>query len=186
MRKFSLLALFVLVLFLTTTGGMCKRGSARPYTENLAKWDKTEFSVYIPTDPEAGENEVDAVWEGIKDIERATRGHLRFTRSGHLGADLIADWRWSRETHDSRIAGWANENFSVVNGIMQGPRFLYFVRGQGPFKLRRTATHEALHAVGIIGHSDNPKDLMYKESGRNGKITGNDLATLAKAYGIKL
>ena len=53
-------------------------------------------------------------------------------------------------------------------------------------QLNETALHEMGHAIGILGHSDNPADIMYPQLSRWGNTTlsTKDIETVKKLYGF--
>ena len=53
-------------------------------------------------------------------------------------------------------------------------------------QLIRVLAHELGHALGLLGHLDNPKAIMYRlNEGANAELTADDIAILKKQCGIK-
>jgi hypothetical protein len=53
---------------------------------------------------------------------------------------------------------------------------------QRMFVLRNIIEHELGHAIGLLGHSPNPDDLMCAKTDENSKLSSRDLNTVRKLY----
>lgn len=93
------------------------------------------------------------------------------------------------------IRGYTAKRSFSYKAIMQGKRANFkpvvvilratdkYGRPMSYAKMRAAAGHEMGHCLGIEGHSRNPNDLMSLYYG-NGRISGNDAATIRYLYKI--
>ncbi|MBU6450296.1 MAG: matrixin family metalloprotease [Cyanobacteria bacterium REEB67] len=52
--------------------------------------------------------------------------------------------------------------------------------------LKNIATHEAGHALGMLGHSQNKADMMYSVTDEHSRISQRDINTLTRLYQRKV
>jgi predicted Zn-dependent protease len=83
------------------------------------------------------------------------------------GADIVLSWE--RSTKESRRPGWENDLVQVQKGddgtIVRRTRVAFVTLNSSCHwseeQKGATVSHEIGHALGIQGHSDNPRDVMF-------------------------
>jgi predicted Zn-dependent protease len=162
-------------------------GSARParelapnYAQRLdhrATWSSFPLKVTFTRDLEYTPERERHALAGFREWEAATAGFVRFqTTDPGARADITVSF-------DPNTSDGATTN-SFVRGKMVRAEMKIGVKREGGGDVSCVAAHEFGHALGLSGHSDDRKDLMYPYHwmGRGCGISARDLNTLATRY----
>jgi len=176
-----------------------------PYIGKVLRWDVKKFplKVYIQSNsPAAPTYYQDQIKRAFMQWQASTSGLIRFQFvDNEKDADIFA---YINTSEDMKKCTEDNCKYSVANTepILSGDLLkkmeisFYDSNNLGkPFSEREifaTALHEIGHSLGIMGHSQNPDDLMYMSSAppdgnvftfvNLGMITSSDLNTLLLLY----
>jgi len=186
----SILSLFLTLIFLNCLALSAhartpdyENSSARKDYYGLLKghsqWNKLPVNIYFVHDSEYSASRERAARAGFDLWEQATGGYVTYKiveSSDHaqitVTFDPTNDDGHTTTTFTSRRIVHAR----IVMGIDRG----------SSADLECTAAHEFAHALGLSGHSNDSRDLMYPSHimGRSWSITRRDLNTLAQIYHV--
>lgn len=190
MRYRSFIPLIVTLVFLNYLAPSAhartpdyENSSARKDYYSLLKghsqWNKLPVNIYFVHDSEYSSARERAARAGFDLWEQATGGYVTYKivdSSDHaqitVTFDPTNDDGHTTTTFTSRRIVHAR----IVMGIDRG----------SSADLECTAAHEFAHALGLSGHSNDSRDLMYPSHimGRSWSITRRDLNTLAQIYHV--
>lgn len=165
-------------------------------TQNgIARWPQARQPITIlikpdPSVPGFRQEYVDVLKQAFADWEEAAGGAIKFQYTNDPSAKIICTW-----TDDvKQMISTAEGGHAVVvpdsKGILKVNIILLSVPPLGSQKLsanyaRRIDLHEIGHALGILGHSKTPSDIMFSTvmpADTVPQLTNRDKATLAKIY----
>jgi len=95
-----------------------------------------------------------------------------------FGAHTITEWKVKTGPFDSQKTGTVKPQIIEVNLDVIDPR-------DPDHKLpllQNLVTHELGHAIGLMGHSPERGDMMYRDTDEYSRISQRDLNTLQKIY----
>lgn len=98
-----------------------------------------------------------------------------------FGAHTITEWKVKTGPFASQKTGTVNPQIIEVNLDVIDPR-------DADHKLpllQNLVTHELGHAIGLMGHSPERGDMMFKDTDEYSRISQRDLNTLQKIYSRK-
>lgn len=155
----------------------------------IVKWNKKNISVYV-YDSEYN----DIINQVLRKYNETFKGYFQLeSASFPQQADIVIDVVDNFDSNDNQkelyMAGITNTYFdnksqnlklAKVKMLSKYPKNNKKVSAQDFYA---SLMHEMLHALGIIGHSPDRKDLMYAVSGNNkGEFTSRDRVTLKMMY----
>lgn len=155
----------------------------------IVKWNKKDISVYIYS------SEYDnLINQALRKYNDTFKGYFQFSSASFpQQADIVIDVVENFDTNDMQnelyMVGVTNTYFdsksqnlkmAKIKMLSKYPKTNKKVSEQDFYA---SLMHEMLHALGIIGHSPNSKDLMYAVAGHNkGEFTSRDRVTLKMMY----
>lgn len=137
--------------------------------------------------PDWSPNDQQAINKAMQAWSSATNGRLTFiTDNTSVDANIIVDWQ--NTIHDGRLGEThlpTQKDIVVQSEIVMGVHFPGSDRTLTMAELDRVALHEFGHALGMTGHSPNPRDAMYyfdNPANGNGSLTARDINTIQILY----
>jgi len=125
----------------------------------------------------------------LKQWSTATGDRIRFQSVSPDKADMTISWTDDRKELMASNEGGHTEVMPDEKGIVQVTMKLLTTELDGSVMPDAYATHLMLHeighALGILGHSPSPADIMYymiKPGDTNAKLSAADVATILKLY----
>jgi hypothetical protein len=131
----------------------------------------------------------DDLESALKQWATATNDRIRFQQVSPDKADMTISWTDDRKEMMSSNEGGHTEVMPDDKGIVQVTMKLLTTELDGTVMPDAYAIHLMLHeighALGILGHSPNPSDIMYymiNPGDTNAKLSAADVATVLKLY----
>ena len=168
---------------------------------DVIRWQKSSMplSVYIENDPrkvkEYSNQYYMAAKSGLEKWNSATKGLISFKYvDTPENADIKILWK---TVLDSKLLG--SEAGTAYTAGVTSPEYsgkeLYAMsiiltttdpngKPHDPSDIEKVSTHEVGHAIGIMGHSLEPGDIMYANSKSNGDLTKRDINTITLLYDL--
>ena len=161
----------------------------------IIRWNPETFplTVYIEHKTDLPEYFYQEVKSAFSDWQKGTKGYINFKI---IDSPKNADIRCYFPKNDNEAEDFANKfggitHSEVQNNILKYMTITFSTKYKGTNKyynkniIRSVALHEIGHALGILGHSVNPKDIMYPSSSalKNSLSTG-DISTIKLIYSI--
>ena len=145
--------------------------------EHKATWAAFPLRIHFPRDSEYSAERERLATAGFRQWEAATGGVMRFDVIDHASRANITV-RFDPGTND----GSTTNSFSRSEMIRA--EMTIGVKREKSADITCIAAHEFGHALGVSGHSDDRKDLMYSYHwmGKGCGISERDLNTLASLY----
>ncbi len=150
----------------------------------LTRFERDRITVYADTIPFEAKSYEEALGQALSLWENATRGKLQFELTPDVtAADIRIKWAYQqdRQRYDEYIGEAMlirdNEGFHVEIEIALRDRIS--LKSRSPDMVKAALLHEIGHAIGLWGHSDDPKDVMYFAATAQTPTT-RDSATWAK------
>ena len=168
---------------------------------NVIRWQQAgmPIKVYVETSPRRVEaflpSFVSAAREGIDKWVKASKGKVsvQYVDSPEM-ADVKVFWKkildvklTGSEAGTPYTAGVTTPDYSD-NELYSMSVTLTTTDPNGkphkPEDVRKVSTHEFGHALGIMGHSEKPGDIMYPSTQTDGELTKRDINTLLLLYDL--
>ena len=167
---------------------------ANPQMQTLHHWDHMPIRIYFAPDAASTKARIHEALTGISEWSVASEGVLWYTVvSKAADADVTI-----RFVEDKTVSSDDPSRVGETETETQGDRLVkarirLAVADTTPQQIAEDAAHEYGHALGIAGHSDDPRDLMYPstpryylngvlQSRRERMVTLRDLNTIRRAY----
>lgn len=154
---------------------------------NLVRWNKSTIKVYVSNNPYR-----DAMYDALSEYNKVFDGFINFVLAPANNADIIIEvvdkFDSNDISHENYMAGNTNNVFSDKNELSSSRIRLLSVkpntkRKVSNYEIYTVLMHELGHALGIIGHSPNEKDIMYAFSTNSkGVLTHRDINTIKIMY----
>ena len=156
----------------------------------LEPWSYMPLNVWVDPllTPDAGSKQL--FFDGLNKWVRASGGVINYTLVANAGE---ADVRFRSTSALTNLPGQVlgiTIPFQLADNLNAASKFtdIYLVRAQygaqnatDRLDYSATVAHEFGHALGMIGHSKNPIDLMYPYNGPL-EVTQNDINSVATLY----
>jgi tetratricopeptide (TPR) repeat protein len=165
-------------------------------TQNgIARWPQSRMPITIsikpdPKVPGFRQEYVDVLKQAFADWEKALNGVVKFEYTNDPAAEINCTWTDDVKQMISSSEGGHAVVLPDSKGIMKVNIILLSVPPLGTQKLsnnyaRRIDLHEIGHALGILGHSKNPNDIMFSSvmpADTISELSNRDKNTLSKIY----
>ena len=156
----------------------------------LTRFDHSPITLYVGSIPVSEELKIEyqrALEESLSLWEEASEGKIKFKRVDSPN-DVDIKLKWTYKLMRSKI-GEANlirvEAGKFYVEIFISLRDFHTMKLLDCDTLKAVILHELGHAVGLWGHSPNPRDVMFYSAAAT-KPTERDVATLRKVYATPL
>lgn len=165
-------------------------------TQNgIARWPQSRLPITVsikpdPSVPGFRQEYVDVLKQAFADWEQASNGFFRFEFTNDPAARLVCTWTDDTKKMISTAEGGHTVVVPDSKGILKVDIILLSVPPMRTQKIsnnyaRRIDLHEIGHALGILGHSKNPNDIMFSTvmpADTVPELSMRDKATLSKIY----
>jgi hypothetical protein len=164
-------------------------GNIRRFAGNaVARWQSIPVSIHLPdSSPESWQRSLQAC------IKKWSKYVPLVAVTSNDAYDIDVKWINHLPPHVFGITRWegSSARFKVTVFTL---RPTFYPADVPETALQPVFSHELGHALGILGHSSNPSDLMFQGDEKSGKkstaphmcgFTGRDLNTLKKIYGCQ-
>ncbi len=175
--------------------------------KDIVRWDIKSFplKVYIENPNSVPEYYVDKLFKAMKQWDEST-GFASFEKTNDKNnAQIIVTYKDidTSDCSNKSMCAYAVAYTEPVLGAMNNLKYFNFVfhktnpKGENftPAEVYNTSLHELGHTLGIMGHSDNPNDIMYETNQSAGSIYSEyrsesqylsmrDLRTVALLYSL--
>ena len=166
----------LLVTLLVGSPANCAEGySSR--LKNRISWNRFPIKIFFVRDSNYDRRRQDTALDGFDRWGEVTDGYAKFrVVDSSDSADVVV--RFDPRTNDGRTTMRYRGDRLYRADMMIG------VERDADIDIESTAAHEFGHALGINGHSDSRRDLMYPAhfEGTRCRITERDLDTLISIY----
>lgn len=180
-----LIALLPSGVGLSRTGQMqiCTEDSFTPnyisQLDALIRWREFPVRLYFVRDEHYTSKRQQLAIEGFQQWVRLTNEKIRFVLTDEEQEAQI------RVRFDpSTAAGRTECTYYPERRELDKVEIVIGVRGDVPANIQSVSVHEFGHALGIVGHSDDPKDAMYPRYivGVSARLSQRDLNVIKTAY----
>ncbi|MBR2525028.1 tetratricopeptide repeat protein [bacterium] len=153
----------------------------------LVKWNKQKITVFVsPSDYQ------EQIYNALSRYNTVFDGFFRFYISNKrelsdVKIDVVDKFNSNDNPDSLYIAGLTSNNFTSEGRHLSGSVVQLLSKKPNSDKkvtkneMYRVALHEIGHALGIIGHSPNERDIMYSSAMVN-DFSARDIATLKMMY----
>lgn len=155
----------------------------------IIKWNKDKIKYYIPNN-----DYVSTIESAFRHYEDIFPDYFKFKRvSEPTLADIeikIADNINNKVTDNIYTSGLTEFSYSGLNGNLSNVKVTLVLKQPNNSRqltskeVYRTVLHEIGHAIGIVGHSSNNKDIMFPMSNERGEFSKRDIATINLIYSM--
>ena len=168
-----------------------------PYNQKIVRWNRYPITYYFSNSQNVPEYFIEEIEKAFLEWERNST--LMFQRSNNPSSDITIEFNqlkkedieFGRKYVVAYTVPLINQNLlknMTINFYTQTPNGDKFTKNQ----VYNNALHEVFHALGFLGHSYNPNDIMYlsKEAGehlddKRDYLNDSDISTLKLLYSIK-
>ncbi len=165
-------------------------------TQNgIARWPQARQPITISIKPDPNvpgfrQEYVDVLKQAFSDWADASQGVLKFQFTDDPAAKIVCTWTDDAKQMISSAEGGHAVVVPDSKGILKVNIILLSIPPLGTQKLsnnyaRRIDLHEIGHALGILGHSKTPGDIMFSTvmpADTVPQLSNRDKSTLAKIY----
>ncbi len=165
-------------------------------TQNgIARWPQSRMPITISIKPDPAvpgfrQEYVDVLKQAFSDWEKVSQGVLKFEYTNDAAAKVSCTWTDDVKQMISSAEGGHAIVVPDSKGILKVNIILLSVPPLGTQKLsnnyaRRIDLHEIGHALGILGHSKYPNDIMFSTvlpADTPAELSNRDKNTLTKIY----
>lgn len=143
---------------------------------------------YAPKIPGWSPKKMELVKSAFTEWEQVLGGRLRFVYTNSpYETDLLVKWR---QQSMGEVIGLTSVQWDSSQTLTDTDIVIALMSPNGKYQtdseLRSTALHEIGHALGIKGHSNNPKDIMYPSINRDiTRLSQRDINTMKALYARK-
>ena len=167
---------------------------ANPQMQRLHHWDHMPVRIYFAPDASSTKERRHQALTGISEWSVASEGVLWYTVVTKASEADVTIRFVEGKTVSAADPNRVGETETETRGdLLEKARIRLAVADTTPEQIAEDAAHEYGHALGIAGHSDDPRDLMYPSTPRyylNGvlqsrperMVTLRDLNTIRRAY----
>lgn len=173
----------------TTTGDYLKETTQT----GLFRWPDSRIPISVFIEPAAGMTGYrpefdDALRHAFQEWTATTGGKVKFDiRSEKAGSAIVVSW--TDDLHAPELTAEAGKAWVVqdLEGIKSAEIKLLTVSpfNEGPVgceMLYNICLHEIGHALGLMGHSPYPEDIMYPQLSTQAGISPRDIRTFSALY----
>ena len=175
--------------------------------KDVIRWDIKSFplKVYIENPDAVPEYYIDKLFKAMDQWEEST-GFVKFERTNDKNnAQIILKYTDidTSKCSDARVCAYAVAYTEPVLSAANNLKYFNFIfhktnpwgENFSPAEVYNTSLHELGHTLGIMGHSDNPNDIMYETNERardvysvyrsdSQYLSMRDLRTIALLYSL--
>lgn len=160
----------------------------------VAHWNVTvmPLKVYISNGTKAGNwsvNTKQLVYKAMQRWSTATKSKLKFVETtSQENADIVIKWEHRLDHSRLGVSPFRSIGNSIVySDVTVATHNPHTGEALSNASLYQTILHELGHALGLLGHSPNPQDVMYWSTSpeQTGDLTQTDINTINTLYSLK-